>query len=126
MKQRITWDQLMELSFNQVNKLQNIVGQKYHIIKDEVHWEKIRTHKHEFINGDTTNIHGSYTGLLDKLDIGKMIEILHTKHKKILFSSSIYKSDENIVSVPNGAKWKDFEDENELCDALWEAVKSIL
>ena len=118
MKQQITWEQLIELNYEQVSKLQKLINQKYHLIEDPEHWEGIKNYKKVMEDGEIFTIHTSYGGFLKRTTIGKMIEILDTNINQIDFLNgswelTLYPTYETIL-------------ENELCDALWEAIKIAL
>jgi hypothetical protein len=133
MKQDISWEDFMSLDYNQVIKLQQLINQKYHTIDNEKQWEEIKNYKHVFEDGTESNIHTSYLGFLEKCNIGKMIEILCNSDfyfPSIELTESKYRSEYIVVGVTclSGSKefrGKTFEGDN-LCDALWEAVKLVL
>lgn len=130
MKQNITWKQLTELSFEQVNKLQKLVNQKYHFVKDTSHWEELKNYKKVFSDGTSYNIHTSYIGIVEKTTIGKMIEIL-TNHYS-LGDIMIYDNEVYIIGIGGANCAVCFSENNckcnhtELVDALWEAVKRTI
>lgn len=116
MKQHITWDQFIELSYEQVAKLQKLINQKYHLVIDIDDWEKIKNHRYVFEDGTESNIHTSYIGFLDKTTIGKMIEILEEHDIEWYDRIFAVDYDHDIYKTYEG----------ELCDELWEEVKRAL
>lgn len=116
MKQYITWEQFVELSFEQVKNLQKLIDQRYHLVRDAEHWEEIKNHKYATSEGEVFHIHTSYIGFMDKTNIGKMIEILENADAEWY--------DELFYADYDGGLYKYYD--GELCDALWEAVKEVL
>ena len=114
MKQHIDWNQFTELSFEQVNKLQKLVNQKYHLVKNADHWEELKNNRKVFLDGTIYNTHTSYIGILGKITIGKMVEILWDKKAPLMYKL-----------VFNDTDKKDFDMEC-LCDELWEDIKQII
>jgi len=126
MKQHITWEQLTQLTYQQVSKLQILVNQKYHIIESEEHWEKIKNYTFTFMDKKIINMHTSYIGFIEKTTIGKMIEMIEILGLKL---NGIYVSPnhEYLVTVDDEkSEWCKNYKNKELSDALWEAVKEIL
>ena len=126
MKQQITWQQFTELSFEQVANLQKLIDQRYHLVKDAEHWEEIKNHKYVTSEEEVFNIHTSYIGFLSKTNIGKMIEILEislpTLHiDKRLKTGMMGSNRYDVFQQGAGTHYAD-----NLCDALWEAVKEVL
>ncbi|MEK9207971.1 MAG: hypothetical protein AAB922_05785 [Patescibacteria group bacterium] len=116
MKQRITVEQLNELSKEGANRL--------------LDWEINKQY------APTLNPHGEEYELKE-LSIGQMIEFLDAKRETIMFVSKIKCCDEDIWSTGSivcmGNRGKNKKESKrlhnagkELCDALWEAVKEVL
>ena len=125
MKQYITWEQFVELSFEQVKILQKLIDQRYHLVRDAEQWEEIKNHKYVTSEGEVFHIHTSYIGFMSKTNIGKMIEILESKDQCLNiikrtdldgWGYDIHLRQIHYYSFSTG----------ELCDALWEAVKEVL
>lgn len=98
MKQHITPDQLIELSSQQFGNLCDLC---------------------EIPDGMTVSIHA----FGKTLNIGKMIEILSEKYEDVKMSNEGYSDNVWSVSVDMGLIFTMGE---ELCDVLWDVVKSTL
>lgn len=130
MKQTITWDQLTELNFREVNEWQHYIGQKYHLVKDSKHWDELINHSHTFEDGTVVNMHTSYVGMLEKSTIGKMIEYID-EYADYWEMSPFTLSDDTVgcrvllEGLDLDESYKDFESKH-LANALWEAVRFIM
>lgn len=121
MKQRITVEQLNELTDEQKERLREWwkpqTGDWCYPVNDEGysdycdHGIVIGDVVHDFPHGDFSPI--SYYSCLPLLSIGQMIEL--TESTNIIKYNGGWALEEDAIS---------FHDE--LCDALWEAVKNIL
>lgn len=108
MKRRITVEQLSELTDEQEEKLRSLwipqTGDIYFRM-DYTYDSPLLCEEYDYVKVDKEK-----NSCLPLLDIGQMIEILH--NNEIPFNPPIDISDK-------------FEIDN-LCDALWEAVKTLL
>lgn len=121
MKQHITPEQLNELTEDQKVKYDKWYRSKYAPMAD-----------------DDLYIYTSEDGTVKRYDlpplsIGQMIEFLdeHIEGlditgRRMYESFLIDISDNTMVWDIWGGEWSSIEDEPVLCDALWEAVKSVL
>lgn len=109
MKQHITVEQLQELTNKQQISLATLAGEYGNCCNT---------------GGETMNL-GKLRG---KFTIGKMIEILDKHHSELYNRLEIYKNelDEWCIGLNTGEEliWLEYNDD--LCDALWEAVKKII
>lgn len=117
MKQHITIEQQNELSDKAHHKL--AIWCLKNIPNGEIHWGQ---HKGECRGG--ANLH-EYL-----LSIGQMIEFLDENNTKLdfhRFSKNEWLIQDFTNPIPEGRIWHDSSWINEeLCDALWEAVKKVL
>ena len=103
MKQHINSNQLKELSFEQVNTLGRLSGLiSYPRTQEE--WAKYKEKEHLTM----------YISLLEFLNIGQLIQILHERKVQLTYAL-----------VFNGTEKATFFFEN-LCDELWEDVKLVI
>lgn len=136
MKQRITTEQLQELTEEQKQKLRDW-------------WEPQEGDWFSYQDEERLIIHNNHYGLwssnpnrdkqdwpkgeeknaLPLLSIGQMIELLHkrTTNGVMLIESNWYEYD---ITFENIQRWevdmgKTNKEGNELCDALWEAIKQV-
>jgi len=68
--------------------------------------------------------HGdSPINMAEKLTIGKMIEMLGSKFDSLYLN---HKNEFDVMVEEKNTEWCNRFENKELCDALWEAVKSVL
>lgn len=122
MKQSIESEQLKELTPNQFRKLCVLVGDKYYYNSSDE--QVLKSFQKESLT--------MYISILQKTNIGQMIEILCNTDfgfPRIGLIESRIRSEYIVTYVTclNGSKYhgKSFESDN-LCDALWMTVKFML
>jgi len=112
MKQYINSKQLKELTPDKFRNLCKLAGDKYYY--DSTDEQINKAFQNEYLT--------MYISILEKTNIGQMIEILYSCDIDIM--SNYYKENEWTITF--------YKDEHyifrnvKLCDALWEAVKEIL
>jgi len=104
MKQYINSKQLKQLNPDQFRNLCKLIGDKYHY--DNTDEQINKNFQKEYLT--------MYISILEKTNIGRMIEIL-TKHDYVAFGDHYIDFD-----------WFEGSKTKCLCDALWEAVKECL
>jgi len=109
MKQYINSKQLKELIPDQFRNLCKLVGDKYHYDHTD---EQINKHfQKEYLT--------MYISILERTNIGRMIEILDKDYVLEMTTSEIKIWLRGDIRTSKSYK-------KELCDSLWEAVKLIL
>lgn len=119
MKRRITVEQLNELTEEQKLKLRDWWRSDAFRLYDLAYDEKLAVNCNGVINVCNQEMIELSIDAIPLLDIGQMIELLHSKVNVSFF-------DRDPGPVWSVMKDKTWYDKPELCDALWEAVKAVL
>ena len=129
MKQRITVEQLQELTPEQQQKLRELWKPNYGDCACEVgESDYVEQYKDDPYRHVIENAQNILNNSLPLLDIGQMIELLNNKRNQaetLEIHAPIGLIDRWCVWYANGAFPKRYET-HELCDALWESVKEAL
>lgn len=106
MKQHITVKQLQKLSNKQQIKLATLFGEYGNCCN---------------VGGETMNL----GKLSDRINIGKMIEIIHKQYSEEMIMIMMHKGWSVTLCDYHGTDISNGEHE-QLCNALWEVVKDII
>ena len=129
-KQRITIDQLNELTDEQKQRLREWWKPQGSDIYYNTHFKTSNSIRvNEYTNIEAGNIQNSLEGqnwLRPLLSIGQMIELLQDKVACFNMSNMFARTDNSSIGL-GVFKPKSFDIRaDELCDALWETVKKLL
>lgn len=115
MKQNITDEQFLSLSLEQSLKLMDILGYPQNDVSED------------FYNNNKHIIARRFSHIIEKINIGKMFEILEEKtaySQQLINEGGRYSIEINSKGLyTTGWQTKYY---NEMCDSLWEAVKHLI
>lgn len=124
MKQNITNEQFLSLSFKESLRLMELMGYPQKDVSEE------------FYNNNKELISERFSYIIKNINIGKMLEILEDKEKNIIAFRKVNQSMYSVHSRINGMAYDGWVVEitkdnskniisfknNILCDALWDAI----